>query len=194
MLALDLDPNLSEYEMLEHKYSEKHRAYHNLTHIKECLRHLDEYNQHLEDKREITLAIFYHDIVYNPYRKDNEQKSVDEAIRFLKSQEVEQAIISKIEQLILSTIHQNPPETTAQSVLMDIDIAILGTRPSTYQEYSRNIRKEYSWVPIILYKRKRKEILKSFLKRERLYYTDFFFKKFEAQARVNLQDEINRLT
>ena len=193
MQVLNLDPNLSEYEMLENKYNEKHRAYHNLTHIKDCLNHLDEYNQNLEDKHEIELAIFYHDVIYNPYRKDNEPKSADLAILFLNNQKVEHTIISKIEALIIATIHQKSPETRSQAIIMDIDIATLGSEPSVYLEYSQNIRKEYSWVPMILYKRKRKEILNNFLKRERLYYTDYFFHKFETQARINLQGEINRL-
>ena len=77
---------------------------------------------------------------------------------------------------------------------MDIDISILGSEESRYEVYCEKIRKEYKWVPGIIYRRKRKEILQRFLQRDRLYFTDFYYSRLEEKARMNIAKEIDRLT
>ena len=60
-------------------YQETHRAYHNLSHIYNLLKlseQLDIYNRNAFE-----MAIWYHDIIYQPHFKDNEAKS---AALFLK--------------------------------------------------------------------------------------------------------------
>lgn len=77
-----------------------------------------------------------------------------------------------------------------QQLLVDIDLAILGTAPARFSEYDRQVREEYSWVPGLLYRIKRKAVLKHFLSRERLYNTDHFQERYEDQARINLKTAI----
>ena len=48
------------------------------------------------------------------------------------------------------------------------------------------MRAEYSWVPGLIYRVKRKAVLKSFLDRAHLYNTPHFRERCEAQARRNL--------
>jgi len=55
------------------------------------------------------------------------------------------------------------------------------------------VRDEYKLVPYFLYRKKRKEILTSFLERERIYQNDFFYDKFETQARANIGSAIKML-
>ncbi len=60
-------------------------------------------------------------------------------------------------------------------------------------KYSRAIRQEYFWVPELIYRRERSKILKSFIAREVIYFTGEMKKRFEEQARKNINGEINSL-
>jgi predicted metal-dependent HD superfamily phosphohydrolase len=77
--------------------------------------------------------------------------------------------------------------------LLDLDLSILGTDWETYQKYIHNIRKEYKIYPDFMYKPGRKKVLKHFLDRETLYFTDDFRNKHEVKARENLKREIKLL-
>lgn len=69
-------------------------------------------------------------------------------------------------------------------------IADMSETPNVYDQYEKNIRIEYKRVPFFLYKKKRKEILQSFLDMERIYTHEPFFEKWEARARANLTKAI----
>lgn len=45
-----------------------------------------------------------------------------------------------------------------------------------------------------MYNRGRKKALKHFLEMDRIFKTDYFFQKYENQARINLQKELEILT
>jgi predicted metal-dependent HD superfamily phosphohydrolase len=44
-----------------------------------------------------------------------------------------------------------------------------------------------------MYRRGRKKVLKSFIERERIYFTDEMKARYEAQARKNINSEIESL-
>jgi len=79
-------------------------------------------------------------------------------------------------------------------VFLDLDTSILGAPGEIYEEYSRAIRKEYSWVPDVLYREGRMRILNDFLGRERIYHTEEIKANYEAQARHNIAEEIKALS
>lgn len=62
-----------------------------------------------------------------------------------------------------------------------------------YDMYAEQIRREYSHYTEEEYCRGRIAVLQRFLKRERLYFTDQYYEKYEAIARRNIQGEINSL-
>jgi len=113
---------------------------------------------------------------------------------FLKSQNATTDVIQKVYDQILSTLHTEAPKNSSEALIMDIDITILGSPETQYEEYCTKIRKEYTWIPGIIYRKKRKEIMERFHQRERLYYTDFFYSKLEAKARFNISKEIQKLS
>lgn len=179
----------SYFEKIVDYYSEKHRAYHNLSHIKSMLTLLDSGFQPYH-KNILQLVIWFHDIIYNPLKKNNEAKSAALCQEMLHDY-IPSKALKMIEQLILSTQkHQPLLEGFDNKLLLDLDLAVLGTDESTYKQYAKAIRKEYWLYPTFLYNRGRKKVLLHFLERERLYFTSFFYKKFEARARVNLVNEI----
>ena len=75
-------------------------------------------------------------------------------------------------------------------MVLDFDLAILGSSPEYYQFYRQAIRQEYRWVSGLLFRRKRRQVLESFLQRERLFFTAEMRARLEAQARRNLQEEL----
>jgi predicted metal-dependent HD superfamily phosphohydrolase len=70
---------------------------------------------------------------------------------------------------------------------------ILGREKTVYKEYSEAIRIEYAWVPQDLYLQGRQKVLRSFLHREKIYYTEQLAEIFEAQARQNIERELAEL-
>jgi len=62
------------FEEIEKKYTGRSRHYHNLQHIAALLQLCEQYSHRLTDKDVVALAVFYHDIIYNVLRKDNEPR------------------------------------------------------------------------------------------------------------------------
>ena len=183
--------NKSEYAFLISQYSESHRYYHTLTHIEDCLFKCYIAIEHINDLKSFQIALLYHDIFYDPKRKDNEEKSAKYAYELLQKMDFQNA--QKVKDLILLTKHPSIPKTQDEKLLLDIDLSILGENSNIYKVYEENIRKEYIHVPKVMYNYGRKKLLKKFLAQERLFHTDIFFDKYEEQARVNLKWEISRL-
>ena len=100
-----------------------------------------------------------------------------------------------VKNLILNTKNHQAPSTDIDSqILLDADLAILGTSELEYKTYAQGIRQEYAWVADELYRVGRIQILQKFLQRERIYFTPQLFVKLEARARLNLQAEIATLS
>lgn len=72
--------------------------------------------------------------------------------------------------------------------MLDIDMAILGSAPAVFADYDRAIAEEYrGHVPGFLYRRGRRAFFRGLLARERIYLSDRFHERREAQARANLR-------
>ncbi|MCI0690564.1 N-methyl-D-aspartate receptor NMDAR2C subunit [candidate division KSB1 bacterium] len=174
-------------------YSEPHRAYHTLDHIRHSLNEFESV-QHLAVRgKEIELAIWFHDAVYKPVAKDNEERSARLAEQFLLEAEVPATIVESVSKLILATKHVNIPHEPDARLLVDIDLSTLGAPEEIFDEYEKNIRFEYKHVPWLFYKRKRAALLTSFLSRPNIYLTEEFRDRCEAQARRNLARSLARL-
>ncbi len=193
MQDFSIGRNEKVYFSLSKAYQEKHRHYHTDAHIDACLRHFDEVKYLAESPFQIEMALWFHDAVYKPFAKDNERQSADWCSDFLTQNEVDNATIQNIETLIMATLHHAIPENNDTQLLVDIDLSILGTSRKTYQEFEQQVRKEYRWIPYFYYRKKRIAILQSFLERQRIYQSDFFYQKLESQARENLSAAIQLL-
>ena len=80
-----------------------------------------------------------------------------------------------------------------REIFLDLDLAILGTSSHEYDEYASKVRQEYCHYSSDEYRSGRKAVLKGFLARERLYFTDYFHQLYEVQARLNLERDIDSL-
>jgi len=142
----------------------------------------------------IELALWFHDAVYKIFAKDNEQASADWAKNFLQKQNADDETQSNVYDHIMATLHDAECMDNDSALTVDIDLAILGTTPDVYKKFEQNVRKEYRLIPGFIYKKKRKEILQSFLDRKRIYHHSYFVDKYEVQARSNLQIAIDNLS
>jgi predicted metal-dependent HD superfamily phosphohydrolase len=182
-------------QLLRDSYSEPHRAYHNLTHITECLAHLDYIAGVINPPEHGTLgmALWFHDVVYDTHRHDNEEASAALAEMHLTQAGVPLDRITQITHLILATKHSATPPTGDAAWIVDIDLAILGANASRFDEYEKQIREEYHWVPEPDFRKGRAAVLRMFLERDAIYMTPAFHSRFETAARQNLQRSLDAL-
>jgi predicted metal-dependent HD superfamily phosphohydrolase len=143
---------------------------------------------------DLHFAVWFHDAVYDAKRGDNEEQSAAYAMAVLKQGGALPALLPIIEHLILATKpHPADAGDTDCQVLLDADLAVLGSSPEGYDRYAQAIRQEYAWVSESDYRTGRKKVLEGFLQRERLYHTQRLFDQLEQPARENLRREIEML-
>ncbi|WP_336169738.1 HD domain-containing protein [Acinetobacter sp. 161(2023)] len=167
-------------------YSEKQRAYHTVQHIYECLNLLESIRSELNDPYAVALALWFHDVIYDPQAKDNELKSVD-LFEQCMVQDLPVNTVQKIKRWILATQKHISTDETDLQFLLDIDLAILAAAPERFMQYEQQIQQEYAWVDPEVYSIKRKEVLVHFYQSEPLYQTGYFQKNFELNAKQNLK-------
>jgi predicted metal-dependent HD superfamily phosphohydrolase len=183
---------LSAYENLIARYSEPHRKYHTVRHLDDCLTKLDEIRTVAERPAEVEVALWFHDAIYERSNQ-NEAKSADLAAEVARNAGKPPDSIKRVSDLIMATRHDAPSEGNDAGVLVDVDLSILGDSPDRFDEYERQVREEYSWVPEVLFKRERKKILEDFLARPAIFNTEQFRDRYERQARANLQRSLHKL-
>ena len=150
----------------------------------------------LKDLDTVRFSIWFHDLVYKSTNKDNEYKSAVLAKKMLESFSCTSEEIQKVYDFIMSTKnHQILDSSNSDNAyLLDFDLSILGKPWKEYQNYTQQIRKEYKIYPNFLYNRGRKKVLRSFLNRDSLYFTEKYRTLYEAQARENVKREIHLLS
>lgn len=177
---------------IENKYNSKTRCYHNLTHLENMITELYEVKNNIKDFDTILFSVFYHDIIYKSTAKDNEEKSAKIAQERLCKIELSENQLSHVFNQIIATKNHRSTDLDT-NYLLDADLCILGKSWKLYEEYTQQIRKEYAIYPDFLYKSGRKKVLIHFLKFEKIYKTCHFNNKYEDQARLNIQKEIDLL-
>jgi predicted metal-dependent HD superfamily phosphohydrolase len=168
-------------------YAAPSHHYHNLAHIEDCLDKLAWIDHLSVAEREIlTEAIWWHDVVYDPTRSDNEELSAQ-----LAEQHVAAHLRQQVGRLIrLTQTHQVEPADRLGAILISIDLSILAAEPSRYDAYAASIRKEYAHVPDDAYRAGRAEVLRRFAARPVIFPDAAFAQACEKKARDNLAREI----
>lgn len=170
-------------------YAAPERAYHNAAHVRQML-------GALETRSVLTptlaLAVWGHDLVYDPRAADNEARSAEVFGAWLAEQGADAALRAQVTALILATRHAEPPATREEALLVDADLGILGASAGDFGAYDRAIRQEYAHVPWPLYREGRRRVLEGFLERDTLYHTPEFA-ALDAPARLNLRRAVAEL-
>lgn len=184
---------------LEAAYATPPRAYHDFRHVQEVLRHFAEVSAGpgWVQPAEVYLAALYHDAIYEAGRKDNESRSAELAKAQIAQWLPEVGIDAlRVAELINLTARHGqfaPEDFGGDGFSLDVchfldcDMAILGAEPALFDAYHGGIEKEYrGHVPGFLFLLNRKRFLKGLLAQERIYLSDWFHQRYEAQARANV--------
>ncbi len=138
------------------------------------------------------LAIWFHDVIYDPRSPDNEAGSA----RFFEEslgQFLDAATRADVVRLILATDYSKPRTGKPdEDFIRDLDLSILAADPATYQVYHVAIRREYSQVPEKDFTLERRRILRKFLA-GRIFFTAGLV-DLEAAARRNLEAELGSIS
>jgi predicted metal-dependent HD superfamily phosphohydrolase len=176
---------------LKRRYAEPQRAYHDWSHIEALLALLPDLLPKLNDPAAVYLAVLFHDAIYDPRAADNEERSA----RLLAEQMaglVSPAMLDRAVRLVLATrAHAVPDDVAAaeaadMTLFLDMDLAILGADPDSFDRYEAQVRREYAHVSDEAFAKGRAAILTRFAARPALYYSDWGRQRFEAQARLNI--------
>ncbi|MDB5901054.1 MAG: hypothetical protein JWP41_4656 [Ramlibacter sp.] len=180
------------FNQLVAAYSERHRHYHTLQHLRECLAHLDAAASLARRPAEVELALWFHDAIHDPRRDDNEERSADWAASAARAGGCAADVAQRIRSLVLATkTHQPASDDPDTRLLLDIDLAILGAAPARFAEYERQVRAEYAHVPEPDFRAARAHVLAGFAARPRIYGTDAFHDALESRARRNLEASLS---
>ncbi|WP_394124811.1 HD domain-containing protein [Psychrobacter nivimaris] len=180
------------------RYGEPQRAYHTLNHIQQLLVEFENIKQVLSEPHIIALALYYHDVIYDPTRSDNELQSAEfatDALGPYLSQEQRQQIHAVI---MMTANHQldtlvDSDKYNDAAYLLDMDLSILGAQWSAYEQYAKAIRQEYAHVADDDYRDGRTAVLQGLLAHPKLYLTDHYYNQLETQARDNIKHELTLL-
>lgn len=177
-------------------YTEPHRAYHNLSHLIDLAHEWNQLRAHqlaTEDSATWLAALLWHDLIYQPGQPDNESKSAAKA-----ALDVPHFIPGADLPLVLDLIFQTSRHGQDLSSLpilaklfLDTDMAILGSSPSIYQDYTAAIAAEF--VPCVgqkAYQLGRQAFLTSVLATPHVFLSDFYITRREEQAFANLSEEL----
>lgn len=69
------------WQEIEANYSKRNRHYHTLDHLEHMLNQFNAIKTEISEWDATLFALYYHDIIYNPLKSDNESKSADLAVK-----------------------------------------------------------------------------------------------------------------
>ena len=175
------------------KYSEPKRYFHIVGHLEAIISDLHKVKDKINDWDTTLFAVFYHDIIYKTSSSTNEGDSAKLAMQRLAVIGYPAEKTAKCANMILATKSHELSEDNDINYLIDADLAILGNTPYEYQKYTEQIRKEYSVYPDFMYNSGRKKALSHFLQMDSIYKTEYFSKKYEVAARINISNELDEM-
>ncbi|MCL2090104.1 MAG: hypothetical protein FWH11_02570 [Micrococcales bacterium] len=183
------------WDEIEAYYREPARHYHTLDHLDYMWGEYQQpglYDQQ-EDSHAFVFALCYHDVVYDPERKDNEARSADLARARLTEIGFPADRTEKVVAMILATATHPQTDDRDTAALLDTDLAILGADSDDYRDYADKIRREFQMFSDADYRTGRSAVLRDLLAAPRLFRTEAC-RPLEAQARENLAAELAALT
>lgn len=186
---------LAHLEQVLGRHREPHRRYHGVRHVTWVVRHVKALAraEPVDDLDAVIAAAFFHDAVYDPRAADNEAASADLAARVLVDLGWPPARSARVGELIRATTGHDAAGEPDRAVLVDADLAVLGSDPAAYQAYVTGVRAEYGHVGDPEWRTGRAAVLRRFLARPGIYATATARDRWERRARANLVAELAAL-
>ncbi len=162
-------------------YQQSHRHYHSLPHIADMLHQ----GRHLTLDEVQVMAIWFHDAIYDPRSKTNEEDSAALAGDRLRAAGWVTRDVERVQRIVLDTkLHH--PTTAGADVVLDLDLMSLAVEWPQFAANTLSIRAEYAHVSDSDFAAGRTAFFANMLQRERLFYSPFG-QTLEARARANLR-------
>lgn len=181
------------FNELEAAYHEPQRHYHGIQHLGECLALLQLSWELASKPHEVGIALWFHDAHYQPAESENELRSASWACRALIAAGVGEQSAQRVFDLVMATNHLHAQQELIQgdaALVLDIDLAILGSPAARYQQYRADVAKEFAFAGPAAYSKGRALVLEAFLARPAIYHTPWAVQNFERQARSNLESDL----
>lgn len=171
-------------------YDEPHRIFHNWDHIAYGL---DIFKTLDTGTTEQVIAWLFHDIVYDPTRKDNESQSVSLAIKMIQDNNDHKLIsLSDVSIIIMDTV-THIPTIDLSGLVLDIDMSSLADNNYAEFECQRLLAaKEYAFFGKEMVLAGTKSFIVKTLSQDRIFTTDAF-QPMESIARSNLKKYLDSL-
>jgi predicted metal-dependent HD superfamily phosphohydrolase len=187
---------LDELEQVLGRHRQAARHYHGVRHVTWVVRHVLDLarSEPVDDLGAVVAAGFFHDAVYDATATDNEEQSARLAARVLVRLGWEAARADHVAGLVRATAAHALTVEADRAVLLDADLAVLGSEPAAYQAYVTGVRAEYSHVTDDAWRRGRADVLTRFLEAPELYSTATARARWTARARANMAAELAALT
>lgn len=135
------------FRLISELYAQEGRHYHTLEHIESMLKEFDQVKAMAQDSLAIEFAIWLHDVIYNPRRRDNEEQSAEFAGKICEKMQLPHEFVEKVKRLILITKTHNISEGDIDgAILVDLDLASLGRLQEMYDAYRAKVEQEYGWL------------------------------------------------
>ncbi|CAM9284856.1 unnamed protein product [Ascophyllum nodosum] len=173
---------------------EQGRFYHTMEHVADMLEAAESDFKDIRRPRLVQLAIFFHDVVYDPKSTSNEEDSAALFQKFSEAAQMNPSDAETVSNYIIATKCHDVADSddTDLRTFIDLDMAVLGRERTAYLTYASQVREEYAHVPTETYCRKRAQVLGDFLAKP-IFATDAYQVQLEATARANLEAEIAML-
>lgn len=180
------------YPVLAEHYSGPGRYYHNLNHVSQCLGVMDEVRELLMDPDSVELALWFHDVVYDPGSRDNELRS---ALFFDCRLGVHLPTVraDDIHAMIMATVHPSTAEGHDEQFVADIDLSGLGLPWFEFLSDTELLRMECPHLSNSEFQLGALGFFKKLLMRPSIYLTGYFRDNYEDQARRNLLEHTAHL-
>lgn len=189
-LAGDSPISRTEWAAVVEAWSEPHRHYHDLAHLAAVLGLVGELAEAAADPDAVRLAAWYHDVVYDPHRGDNEEMSAARAQAGLRGL-VPDDRVAEVARLVRLTAGHDPADDDANgAVLCDADLAVLAGPPQAYATYASAVREEYGHLDDATFTAGRIAVLERLLALPTLYRLPPIATEWTPRARANLQAEL----
>jgi predicted metal-dependent HD superfamily phosphohydrolase len=127
--------SIALWNEIEQNYTGKKRHYHTLRHLENLWVQLNEVKGEIQHWDVMLFTLFYHDIIYNPIKSDNETRSAELAEKRMLQISVSEELIALCKSQILATQSHIKSSNTDTNYFLDADLSVLG---QDWESYAQN--------------------------------------------------------
>lgn len=174
------------------QYSDPSRHYHGISHVDFCLSQLEPARPLFGNVVAGELALWFHDVIYDPTRGDNEARSAEFFSTWARDA-LPGPLVDQVNKLILMTDYPSAPKDNDARLLVDIDMSSFGRPWPEYLRDSLDVRREAVHLSDDEFYARQLRFLESQLRREAFCYTRFFQARHGQRAMDNMRKLVRLL-